>query len=599
MTKLTSPYNFVPLNRRVYVPSWYNEVSQDIPFEDGEDGWIEVTWKNVSPLIIKEGSDKGDSGNKKSVPFHVEEADGKRRYFIPGTSMKGMLRSTLEILSFGKMEQYQREIKVKKKSVSVQNLVEKEQKPVEGKDLCEIIFGFTGKDMSLRGRVQLSHAFCTDAPYGKELLDEKYGVLGEPKPSFYPLYLKQPGPQYKTFNNADGIAGRKLYRVHTGESVRRLPEGNGNDNTTSYFRPLRTGLTFVMRINLHNMRPVETGAILSALTLHDTKGAWHNIGSGKAFGYGKIECVDVKLERLKHDKAYYMRAFEEEMECFTRKELSQKWRETEQTTMLVNILSEHSDDDVRMMTLKEYGDVSKKDPFQRLVEGKRGLTSLFDKKYWKRKFREGHNDEYDKVEKLIKEGKLADAISIYNGLISKLLSKELSTDEEEKKVEEIKAEIRKRFLEELKDGCEKAKELEEEGRSTDAISIYNGLILKLLSKELSSDEEEKIKGDLHDRITRLRLAMGLKALLEEKYPDGRYKRDTVKKALDVTDNRWLKKVNRKELTEQEKEDLLSTLERLKSDQNKADKRMWGNPRDNTWVRIERMIGDELTNKLRL
>ena len=736
MVRLTSPYNFVPLNKRVYIPAWYKDVSQDIPFEDGEDGWIEVTWRNVSPLIIKEGADKGDSSNKKSVPVYVEEADGKRRYFIPGTSMRGMLRSTLEILSFGKMEQYDnrffghrefdtkkpegkayqgemREVKwgwlrmddddnlllspcssdvkpmpisdLKKKypgydtktsqwdrneyiakqtgsgmfpeiekgyklyctgkmhnkdheyliptatkkeeeklpeetktafltvhaptpgfekfidlldkgeeipvsyirkngkiiavglsrmlrlpyEQSVQTLVEKEQKPEEGKDLCETIFGFIGKtskDASLRGRVQVSHAFCMDAPDGKEiLLDEVSGVLGEPKPSFYPLYLKQIGPKYKTFNDAEGIAGRKLYRVHTGARVLPLPQGNDNDNVKGSVQPLRTGLTFVMRIYLHNMRPVEIGAILSALTLHDTKGAWHNMGSGKSFGYGKLECVDVKLERLKHDKACYMRAFEEEMECFTRKELQIKWSKTNQIKMLVGILSEHNDDDVRMMELKEYGEASKNIYFQQLKkaveEADREIISLltpdFEEKLKDEVFRRKNEDLYVKAETLERDGKLKEAKDTYETIIGLRRQSGLDTDDEDAKKREIEGRIAK----------------------------------------IEEEEKEKIQ-KIEDAKRKEKLAKGLKALLEEKYDNGKYKRDTVKKALDIAYN-WPKKVNREELTGQEKEDLLSTLKRLKSNPDKADKRMWSNPKDKTWERIERMIGKELTNKLRL
>ena len=729
MAKLTSPYNFVPLNRRVYIPTWADEVSQDIPFEDGEDGWIEVTWKNVSPLIIKEKADRDDDESKKSVPVYVEDADGKKRYFIPGTSMRGMLRSTLEILSFGKMEQYDnrffghREFDTKKtegkayqdemKKVewgwlrmddddlflspcdenvekilvleleheypgldskinqwerneyiakksgqgmfpkrgsyrlyctgkmhnkdheyliptatkkeeekklleetktafltvhaptpnfekfidllhkgekipvsyiekegkvvavglsrmlrnpykqNVRTLVEKEQEPVEGKDLCETIFGFIGKtskDASLRGRVQVGHAFCVDAPDGNELLGEKIGVLGEPKPSFYPLYLKQTGPKYKTFNDAEGIAGRKLYRVHTGDSPSSLPQGNDNDNTKSYFRPLRTGLTFVMRINLHNIRPVETGAILSALTLHDTKGAWHNMGSGKSFGYGKIECVDVKLERLKHDKAYYMRAFEEEMECFTRKELSQKWRETEQTTMLVNILSEHSDRDVRMMTLEEYGDVSKNNSFQKLEEGGMRIASLlpadFERIFSGRVFRAKYKEMYETAEALMNDGKLEEAKDKYEAIIGLRRQRGLDTDDEDAKKKEIEDEIA---------------EIEEKEK-----------------KERQEREGAKRKE---------KLAKGLKAELEDKYPDGRYKRDTVKKALNIAEQ-WLRKTQKPELSEEEKQDLYSTLERLKFCPSKEDKKLWDNPTDKTWRRIEMMVGEELTNKLR-
>ena len=41
--QLTTTYNFVPLNDRVYQPSWANAVSQDKPFSDGEDGTVEVS----------------------------------------------------------------------------------------------------------------------------------------------------------------------------------------------------------------------------------------------------------------------------------------------------------------------------------------------------------------------------------------------------------------------------------------------------------------------------------------------------------------------------------------------------------------------------
>ena len=717
MVKLTSPYNFVPLNKCVYIPDWAEKVSQDIPFEDGEDGWIEVTWKNVSPLIVRNASTKEDPS-----PVHFTEADGKKLYFIPGTSMKGMLRSILEILSFGKMDQYgnrffgHREFNTKqpegrayrdemnnvkwgwlrkdnddlflspcvedvvKKNLSeiekdyrnlkdktsqwernkyiaernngemfpetedgfrlyctgkmhnkkhelliptateeeekltddmreefltvhaqtpdfekftnlldngkmipvsyikkdgelvavglsrmlklpytkdVKTLVKNEQETVKGKDLCETIFGFIGKtskDESLRGRVQVSHAFCkTD---GKELLDEVSGVLGEPKPSFYPLYLKQTTSPYKTYNNAEGIAGRKLYRVHTGESVLTLPGGNENDNVKTHFRPLRPGLSFVMRINLHNMRPVEIGAILSALTLHNTKDAWHNLGGAKSFGYGKMECVTVDLKGLKHQKKEeYMRAFEEEMECFTREKLRQKWSETEQVKALVGILSEHSDADVRMMTLEEYGRVSK-EPFQKLNEGNRALTSLLpedlDKKYKKKIFIDEHKGEYEKAKKLEEEGKLHEAINVYNELIKQLDIEGLSTDEERKIIEEINAAIEKK-------------------------------------KEEKEEEERAARN--------ARRAQGLAAQLEAKYDDGRYKRDTVKKALAVADT-WLKHSEQTELTDDEKKDLYSTLKRLKDAPHKDDRNLWNDRDKKGWERIKKFIGEDLTEMLK-
>ena len=64
---LTSPYNFVPLNSKVYIPDWYGLVSQDIPFEDGEDGYIELTWHNDSPLFIRNGAKELPDGRRRTI----------------------------------------------------------------------------------------------------------------------------------------------------------------------------------------------------------------------------------------------------------------------------------------------------------------------------------------------------------------------------------------------------------------------------------------------------------------------------------------------------------------------------------------------------
>lgn len=108
MGKITAPYNFVPLNEYVYIPAWGSQISQDVPFEDGEDGYIEVTWRNVSPLCVRDASDyeEKDGGLKVCYSMNMRQPDGSRLYFLPGSSLRGMLRNTLNIMSFGKMTQY-------------------------------------------------------------------------------------------------------------------------------------------------------------------------------------------------------------------------------------------------------------------------------------------------------------------------------------------------------------------------------------------------------------------------------------------------------------------------------------------------------------
>ncbi|MBQ0164830.1 MAG: TIGR03986 family CRISPR-associated RAMP protein [Bacteroidales bacterium] len=102
---ITAPYNFVPLSEKVFYPDWADQVSHDVPFEDGEDGIIKLTIKNVSPLFIRNG---GKRDAQEVYSSHIMN-EGSRLYFIPGSTLRGTFRSVMEILSFGKMEQYNRD----------------------------------------------------------------------------------------------------------------------------------------------------------------------------------------------------------------------------------------------------------------------------------------------------------------------------------------------------------------------------------------------------------------------------------------------------------------------------------------------------------
>lgn len=102
---LKAPFNFVPLNEKPYLPEWADQISQDMPFEDGLSGKIKLKITAETPIFV---SDKVQENNTMPCEFcHILDSDGNKRYFIPGTSIKGVLRNVMEILSFGKMTQVQ------------------------------------------------------------------------------------------------------------------------------------------------------------------------------------------------------------------------------------------------------------------------------------------------------------------------------------------------------------------------------------------------------------------------------------------------------------------------------------------------------------
>lgn len=96
---VTSPYNFVELSDEIIFPDWAKQVSHDIPFSDGLDGELEIKVEAVTPVYIRDSASK--KNEERSSEFFKCE-DGK--YYIPGTSLKGMVRNVLEIASYGKMQ---------------------------------------------------------------------------------------------------------------------------------------------------------------------------------------------------------------------------------------------------------------------------------------------------------------------------------------------------------------------------------------------------------------------------------------------------------------------------------------------------------------
>ena len=536
---ITSPYNFVPINDKVYIPSWWNDVSLDIPFSDGEDGILEVEFTNLSPLFVRDGH---ASDRKTDYSSHVITENGKRRFFIPATSLKGMFRSVMEVLSFGKLIQYDdsffgyrdfggkdstnssfylnkmkdvhagwlkkkgefyylypcefKKIPIKKvkeafpyykknknpwdankknklypsyndsegiwklvctgnidpydkksnkfskkneylfstqkgkgivlnkksdainrfltvhdstpsfdkyisyleegddreigvfyieddegqvESIgiarmfrypyrkSIKNLVESQQKKKPGRDLCETIWG-TVDGAALKGRVRISHAFCDNLIDESDLEPLASGVLGTPKASYYPLYIEQNKRPYKNYDNGTSMSGRKRYRIHTSNVPSKLPEGNSNANTLSYFKAIPSNNTFKFSIYLHNMKKVEIGALLSAISFHGNERAHHNIGMAKSFGYGKLSVMKVELRGLKYTTNEYLSAFESEMNNFSKEQMKITWCKTQQVNKLISIASEHNDSYLRMMCLNDYKSNKKNSNFYILEE---------------------------------------------------------------------------------------------------------------------------------------------------------------------------------------------------------------------------------------
>lgn len=94
-------------------------------------------------------------------------------------------------------------------------------------------------------------------------------------------------------DNDAKLRGWKMYPARTNYQTFFEVDENQQENTNPAI-PLGAGSKFKLHIRFHNLKGIELGALLYAITLQ--KNSCHTLGFGKAFGYGVCKyCIsDVK-----------------------------------------------------------------------------------------------------------------------------------------------------------------------------------------------------------------------------------------------------------------------------------------------------------------
>ncbi|MGB3916489.1 TIGR03986 family CRISPR-associated RAMP protein [Thiothrix litoralis] len=100
MEQINAPYNFVPLSDKVVIPEWGDKVSHDLPFRDGVSGELELTIEALAPIMV--GGEQKQGTERESGQVHFFQTPDKR-YAIPGSSVRGVIRSVTEIATFSRM----------------------------------------------------------------------------------------------------------------------------------------------------------------------------------------------------------------------------------------------------------------------------------------------------------------------------------------------------------------------------------------------------------------------------------------------------------------------------------------------------------------
>lgn len=164
-----APFNFVPLANWVLTPEWDAQASQDKPFADGVSGTLDIEIIARTPLLVGEEQIKPQGNQPGQVRFNKLP---DKRYAIPGTSLRGMLRNVLEIATFSRMRF------VDDQRFSIRDLNNKE---VYGKKLTEEVRSRVYKPQSHSGWLRFENGCwylypCTYARVEQTLIDAYAGT---------------------------------------------------------------------------------------------------------------------------------------------------------------------------------------------------------------------------------------------------------------------------------------------------------------------------------------------------------------------------------------------------------------------------------------
>lgn len=254
---------------------------------------------------------------------------------------------------------------------SILELVEEHQGEVKC-DISEVIFGHIkqkDKGNILKGRIHVGHAYSTNMPQAQEGSEFK-GVLSSPKATYYPNYIHQAGARkYSTYHDKANLSGWKRYPVHSeGVQVNERPD-RSTEKILTRFIPLKEGATFKLKLRYHSLKKIELGALLSALTFHNTERTFHSIGMAKPLGYGKVKIELSGIENIPE----YMKAFE----CFMNVELENthpEWHLSSQVRELLTMSQEQDNSGAAALEYMKLG--MKRGEPNEFVEAKKSMEYL-------------------------------------------------------------------------------------------------------------------------------------------------------------------------------------------------------------------------------
>ncbi len=296
-----NPYDFVPIDtqhpperRR---PAWHNALAPNNA-HPGKlySGYLYLYIKAETPIFIR--SAKSSTQNPDQPGEHIYNTDGY--YILPGSTIKGMLRTVVETLCGGCLTVF-----------SIPRAYADDVVPIafsycqHNNSLCIAcrLFGMMQSEKRRQGQSQID-VFLGKVDIGDAVAYDHNPDYHEP---IYTAVLDAPKPRHRAFYlDAHGrfIAGRKFYFHHKKllTEKRLIVTREGDRYRNQYIQPLAVGTDFSTRIDFTNLEADEFAALLFSMQLQaDMR---HKIGYGKPLGLGSVQLSVTNLQLVDYANRY-------------------------------------------------------------------------------------------------------------------------------------------------------------------------------------------------------------------------------------------------------------------------------------------------------
>jgi len=280
-----NPYDFVRTDWNT--PPNRQEPKKHHKFYNDPDIWSgKIECQLTAETLIFIPLSDSEPGAKQDFSTHRNEYGGPDdgAYFIPGSSLKGLLRSLVEVVGNGCYSKFDGKYK---QAYYVNKIPDNFKLCNDYSSLCIgcRLFGYIGHDKVHKGQVHTSDAeFIAGEEYGKFILHS----IGGPNPRHDAFYLTA---------DKQTIAGRKFY-FHSQNPL----SGREGDFNAPIIYPLKPGASFSFTVHFDNLTQSELNTLLYAIVLEENMR--HKIGYAKPLGLGSVKIEITQLMLLRRHLRY-------------------------------------------------------------------------------------------------------------------------------------------------------------------------------------------------------------------------------------------------------------------------------------------------------